>query len=327
MGQYWMILNLDKKEKMFLGKLGETFFEVHSDLQDTLKAFALPEMPKLGAKKIQYSLALLTNDRDCGRRGLLALPAEILAEITGSLDSIYDLICLAAACHHLWEACRVLIQKQLKGTTWAGCRIICLGDESDDLPPTVALSEVEQAEVLEWGNTTSEPVDYAPALLWSYAAELYEYRDDDVNLKRGLRMLILDGPPAVAIENMTDRPWHRSDVLRNLSKRLYVRQAVLNKLWEELTLRHPQLKQEWNMAPCVGNALLCRICWSTSDNAAMNVKEESITQGPWAGDRFDVVHMRELKMDSEFPQWQDVSEEVFAVLRKCWESELRCNAE
>ncbi len=91
----------------------------------------------------------------------------------------------------------------------------------------------------------------------------------------------------------------RGMVLRNLTKHVYVRRDVVVE----------ELKSEVNRGD-IGNILLTNICWSDSSSCAMMV---DLSQGGWAGDRFDVVPLSSVEDDEE--EWEDVTEDQVRLIR------------
>lgn len=64
---------------------------------------------------------------------LLTLPVELLLIIAENLlDSYIDVLCLALTCVKMWEATTKIryqsLSAKIQGRSWAGSRMICLGD-------------------------------------------------------------------------------------------------------------------------------------------------------------------------------------------------------
>ncbi len=91
----------------------------------------------------------------------------------------------------------------------------------------------------------------------------------------------------------------RGMVLRNLTKHIYVRRDVVV---EEL--------KSSEKSGDIGNILFTNICWSDSSSCAMLL---DLSQGGWAGDRFDVVPLSSVEDDEE--EWEDVTEDQVKLTR------------
>jgi len=89
-------------------------------------------------------------------------------------------------------------------------------------------------------------------------------------------------------------------VLRNLSKHVYVRIDDFERALGEKTGK--ELESDFAL-----NALiLVNTSWSDDPSCTIRCPHE-IVPGPWAGDRFDVTSITELKSEGEL--WKDVTEE------------------
>ncbi|KAI5831274.1 hypothetical protein K523DRAFT_371526 [Schizophyllum commune Tattone D] len=118
----------------------------------------------------------------------------------------------------------------------------------------------------------------------------------------------------------------RGFVLRNLSKGEYVTGKAMAKFNKD---RKPKRTSIFDANPCLGSAVLSRICWSHCSNLPA---DRNITD-VWAGDRSDILSEndfdRECKMGTErgnmredaigtmalsTAKWVDVSKEVLAEI-------------
>ncbi|EIW75276.1 hypothetical protein CONPUDRAFT_169653 [Coniophora puteana RWD-64-598 SS2] len=314
MGQYWMFLNIDRREEKSYGKLGEFFSDGRTGRNIAARLCQLRPLPKI--PRIQSDDAGIT-DTESVERGLLSLPDEIICHIINDIESLEDFVCFAATCHRCWDICIPFLEKCIRSLSWAGCRIIGLGDYvgHDDLPPDI-LTEDEQAEL-----ATAKPGKYGPVSLYSYARTYYgeavlcsRLEDFTDGLLSDLIQRGLVGAPFVAIKTMCT-PFEPT-VLRNLSKKLYVRADTIDALNEEL----PQREWFWDhKAYSLGDALVSRICWSSDPSCSMRAHCKDITRGPWAGDAFDITSMEEFQKQEDFSQWVDAKKDVCRALRECWD--------
>ncbi|KZO92457.1 hypothetical protein CALVIDRAFT_504274, partial [Calocera viscosa TUFC12733] len=320
MGQNWNIINIDKKKGTGdLGKLGEFFNDERTNdwVGSLLRPLsALPPMPWLSPDDGGYCASPPAN---CAP--LLRLPPELLYIIGKHLDCVEDRISLAATCHLLWAAIAPILAPWFEHATWAGCRIMCLGDYMRDLPCDALLSDMEHAE-LHGQSPDGEP---QPATLFGYACHHYGRAIDNwEELLVTVCRLDLQGAPDTALRQVLFKSVYplRSGqplVLRNLSKKLYVRSGAVDVLNEQLFSQDTEVGIEKNrVGYCLGDALVCRICWSSDPSCSMWEVPEDLTRGPWAGDRFDVITQDEFGEKEDYDQWADASQEVCEVLRQCW---------
>lgn len=114
-----------------------------------------------------------------------------------------------------------------------------------------------------------------------------------------------------------------SEVLCNISKRQYVRQAAPDDLCS---------RRDDNSAPfrclaktTLGHALLPQICWSS--DASISMQNESLYQGPWVGNRFEVISSDDLERQKDFSEWVDVSNDIVVLLDGLWDDDFGWRAE
>ena len=111
-------------------------------------------------------------------------------------------------------------------------------------------------------------------------------------------------------ENERDlpEPGHtHSRVLRNLSQRVFVRSDTLN----EIMIGRPENRG-------LGSVLVAHICWSTDPSTA--TPYNGLHRGIWAGDRFDIVPLKDF--DAGGPGWEDVTASVASTMVDIWEADF-----
>lgn len=96
-----------------------------------------------------------------------------------------------------------------------------------------------------------------------------------------------------------------SVILRNLTKREYTREDA-------------------SQCGSLDHQLIARCCWSTYiGSIVLDPEPESLYHGPWAGDRFDVVLMKDLECvlgnDGKVvrvpkEEWKDVTDEIMELI-------------
>ncbi|PBK68027.1 hypothetical protein ARMSODRAFT_958548 [Armillaria solidipes] len=156
--------------------------------------------------------------------------------------------------------------------SWAGCRIMCIGDYMRECPPNVLTSE-EVSEIASYHSDDSD--DDSPTTLYDFTYQYY-------------RQITSRG--YIDLGGM---------VLRNPTKHVYVRRDVAV---EEL--------KSSEKSGDLGNILFTNICWSANSSCNMML---DLSQGGWAGDRFDVVPLSSVEDDEE--EWEDVTEDQVKLTR------------
>ncbi|KAJ3845639.1 hypothetical protein EV368DRAFT_90366 [Lentinula lateritia] len=158
MGQYWTVINIDNRESSGrLGKLGE-FFWHFNQIINYLVAPNIPTSYKLRTpmekfqtnRQVKYTklvkfVVLIIHAQSSGAT-LLMLPDELLLIIAEELVEDYlELMCLSLTCVAMWEATEQVryrsLYAKLKMFSWAGGRIILLGDYGRALPDGVLTAE------------------------------------------------------------------------------------------------------------------------------------------------------------------------------------------
>ncbi|KAJ3927181.1 MAG: hypothetical protein NXY57DRAFT_651112 [Lentinula lateritia] len=155
MGQYWTVINIDNRESSGrLGKLGE-FFWHFNPIINYLVAPNIPTCYKLRTpmEKSQTNSSGAT---------LLTLPDELLLIIAEELVEDYlVLMCLSLTCVAMWEVTEQVryrsLYAKLKTFSWAGGRIILLGDYGRALPDGVLTAEdIKQLKLTKHAKRTWE---------------------------------------------------------------------------------------------------------------------------------------------------------------------------
>ncbi|KAJ7196046.1 hypothetical protein GGX14DRAFT_673708, partial [Mycena pura] len=313
MGQYWMIINLDKRECHDMGKLGEYFFRgypsarLNSSLH-CLEPTFLPDTVK------RYRPGELLSPAEMYPTTLVNLPVETIHEIHAHIDGFHDLLFLSATCQVLWEIGRGEMHRrviELAGTySWAGDRIICVGDylRNDDIP--ASLLSAEEEDFLSTREENEEELN-----LFNYPqTEIHSPYRKDAALARLLDRCIpyLNDLDALVISQLRDfkslkQPAPR--VLRNLTRQQYVRESAIL-----------ELQNEYDDIG-FGEVVLCRICLSSDPMTSMSQRYAGdIHRGVWAGDRFDVVSAEWL-VTGAASGWTDVSNEVLKEVEEIWIAE------
>ncbi|KZP16693.1 hypothetical protein FIBSPDRAFT_865664 [Athelia psychrophila] len=190
---------------------------------------------------------------------------------------------------------------------WNGDRIICVGGyvDEDDLPPG-CLTDAEEEEV--------KAADLERRTLHSFASENYSAvrRGDYSAVRRGGH----------------DLDPNTSYALRNLTKHECV--------FETAACRYGLALHGHRRQVGFGEVLFARISWSSDPSVNMSyndqfiekndteedrTKHKGIHRGVWAGDRFDIIPVNEMKLLDGFAEWKDVSDEVAKEIDGIWTCE------
>ncbi|KAI0334946.1 hypothetical protein GY45DRAFT_966137 [Cubamyces sp. BRFM 1775] len=351
MGQYWCLKNIDRREDFNEGKLGEWLVE--SDHHDLLSELAIPvQLPK------EYDTWLNTGKRVTQRAPLFKLPDEMLGMIFAELDfEDASLVCFAITCKELLVLARRPILKAMNRTlpTWANCRLICLGDNTQDIEelPAGMLTTEELATI---GNTLSaESADDAdaadePELEAEYpsVADLLMLAGEPAKLKvtsgyymgdhrfisRSLLQDVFRSMGQRIVAPLRKRGW----VARSRTRKLHWRvveqdrlQAfvfkpirptpeVLCNLSKGEYVRHAALPDVPDFEDVsLAHALIVQVLWSTCPSCNTDIPEEyegRVSRGHWAGDRFCVTTMETMpELAPGIGEWRDVSDDVAKYLR------------
>jgi len=173
--------------------------------------------------------------------------------------------------------------------SWAGDRIICLGDYHEDLPDgMLSISEQEELDRADEGKEMT---------LYAFADEHYQS---------------VDGISAFNRPRLSGGHW----ILRNLSKYEYVREEAV-KVASVEGMGNNRSSNKIGL----GQVVLSRICWSTDDSCAMSYYDEDIHRGVWAGDRFDITTINQVVVKDSEKQWTDVSDKVEKEMTEIWVGE------
>jgi hypothetical protein len=259
------------------------------------------------------------------------LPLEMIQEIYSNIEDFVDVVFLSVTCQSLWSRGREEIYRHVRliaaSLSWAGGRIICVGDylENDDIPDHL-LSPEEKAEFTRLDDNKDEDEDGESQHYTLYNYPWAESAGDRAifSVRRLFESYMLSGPlgwrghsvlrSLVNTEFEYAPPEPAPAMLRNLSRHQYVRESALVS-WREAA--QAEIKETRDVG--FGHIVLSRICFSTSGSVAM-VYDGDIHRGVWAGDRLDIVAESEFS-DDDRSAWTDVSDEVLKEMEAIWRSE------
>jgi len=167
--------------------------------------------------------------------------------------------------------------------SWAGDRIVCLGDYATDWPESL-----RGVPNLDFAN----PEDEDAFMQGQYTERCFNISERDV---------------AFGYNAGEAYPKNRVCVLRNLSKKEYVRSDRIPIQVGDSDLEYRQNAKVTDF-PGLAFILISRICWSSDPSISMSYdKGDELVRGIWAGDRIDFSIFELVKSEMLTGGWKDVS--------------------
>ncbi|EPQ50485.1 hypothetical protein GLOTRDRAFT_133858 [Gloeophyllum trabeum ATCC 11539] len=313
MGQYWMLVNIDKRQSTGSeGKLGEFLTDSSpGTVAESLLCRLLPCLLRPEAEALTKDILKHVKSPLESGLGRLAIAVELLDLIFSSIDNIRDATCLCISNKTLFAIGYKHILRIAEGDQirWEGDRIICLGDYAEDLPEGMLSSEEVNLLRLEGQELDDSDPEDTVLRLYDIAAENFDCISGRWSShsydSREWRMAGIDRK----LYCQLSRPYyvyHDRWVLCNLSKLQYVRADTVAEIVGD-ALR-------------LGDVLLSQICWSTDPSCAIPYKGK-LHRGAWAGDRFIVTTMDKIEGSlRENGTWTDVTKDVMKQVTEIWRS-------
>ncbi|KAI0650880.1 hypothetical protein C8Q79DRAFT_1101776 [Trametes meyenii] len=353
MGQYWYLLNVDKRQNAHdVGeKLTAEYFVIpgawgYGLLINSLRKQYLPEAYE----------DLLTQGRPAARQnGLLGkLAVELLSMIYDQLSST-DALCLAVTCKSLLAASKQRLTETLsdRHLFWGGDRLILLGEYTCGRVelPTSLLTDAEWDEVVQaslsedlkpkmreaglMDGQVSMPVfatnTYKGGPLYGFTKRekerlrsiIFRLRADWDERMYGSFMRARRSTNGGKHDPPARPSW---DVNMNDSENIRALSAVRYDTKGGVEVVCNLSKGEYIRADgftlplCVdlGQALLACITWSSSNDVTMDIEDDFLdvlVQGSWACDRFIATTINALPaLGPDIGEWRDVTEGVNRLL-------------
>ncbi|KAE9402986.1 hypothetical protein BT96DRAFT_973932 [Gymnopus androsaceus JB14] len=324
MGFY--LISIDNLQISLGADFGEFFWDEDNDKIYRLIAPVIPSSYLESDRLVQRISTTATP--------FLNLPPELLFLVAEYLDYA-DVLCLSLTCPNMWSATSriryISLSTKLNRRSWAGSRLICLGDYAEDLPTgLITSSDLEQMDeilghptIFEEDDGPTEPRDFA--LLYRVYQSYYSRPERFLTIcgtsekRRYMNLLSEPSIPRRVSHKWTSlnerdfipkpKPGMKDDrwMLRNLSKKEFVIKA-------QLTGGVHGLLQ----------ALYTLITWSNDPGISMVCEEEvseAIIRGPWAGDRIDVTLKSIHDFEQEGESWEDITVRVAGVVDGLSESD------
>ena len=270
------------------------------------------------------------------------LPNEIIMMIYSHIPDCMPTVFLALTCRRHWQIGRPFIQSRVqKASSWAGDRIICLGDYCVpcDTPPSLELTKAEETSLLVLDEIIFEDEDddtddgIIPHIsLYEYAEEQFKSQSS-FNLCHELRETLLEGSWTdetdyslfrILADNYTPgTPESSLDklILRNLTTGEYVDGKAFEKtksLWLEQNPYSDLAERPEELG--FGQIAVMRASWSAEGGTAMGYAGD-LHRGVWAGHSFDTVPASEMQKEKSKREWKDVSKEVLPQIVAIWDAE------
>ncbi|CAL1696901.1 unnamed protein product [Somion occarium] len=358
MGQGWLVVNLDKHEVLseYAAKLGEDLptgaysklanllarpvggrtmdrKDLDEKVEEMKDRGSSPPRSKRNNSSPHNRLTDKTGSRLVSHGAMQKLPKEVLGMIFAGFDEYEDIMRLSLTNTTLFLIGYKCIQKRYMHEipSWAGDRLICLGEYTDaeDLPEGV-FNEEETTGIKQLFVEPDDEDEEEPTCVWDYfrqnggefkkakqftgaGKDSFKFLRRDLKLKdHGMLeyqlFYYLNKPRPDYSENGT---W----VLCNLSKREYVDTGAISTLTDK-NPRGPFFEGRMTL----GEVLVSRICWSTDASTSL-VYEGDIHRGAWAGDRFEITTVEKLKPNQAGSQWKNVSDEIVKEMEAIWQGE------
>ncbi|KAK7688678.1 hypothetical protein QCA50_008216 [Cerrena zonata] len=349
MGQYWTIVNLDKRQKRSSGKLGEDLFNGiwtylptlltrptgigSANLDEILESSRFVRERK--TDKINRTLKSCHETSGpiskCGgkvndvshppfvSRSLLTLPVEILTMVFDLISADVDVIYLSMASKTLWYIGYNCLQKRYCEDLgeWAGDRLICLGDyfSKEDLPEGVSVEDVKGLEPFGSEEEEEEEDEGSTCTYveWSSPcfppSNYYDWKFSS-SLSALSRSLYFPLVSVNVVYDM-DREW----ILCNLTKHEYIRGRAIADMTGTENSNGPFMGDRLNL----GTVLITRICWSSELNTSLSHNPENIHRGAWAGHRIKITTVD--KINDDLSTWKDISDVVVKDIEAIWEAD------
>ena len=315
MGQGWLVVDLDGRTTVELGKLGESLTHEYTTIEFPHYLWRVQVPASISPSKKQVMQWVQSTRKSAHQLqttgiSIQMLPVELLQLIFGMIEEFSDVICLALASEHIFRAGEFRIRAETQ-QSWAGHRLICVGNylDNEDIPQGLLTSD-EQEEL----NCGVLEDDGEPHTLHSLALERFSSVSSCMRHNRSnyffqhfvslsapgeIQMLIGRMVFKEIVDQFNPRVQDNDKlILRNLTKKQYVREGATS--------------------TSLGTIVLARICWSSDSSCNMAYKGHALTRGVWAGDRFDITTLDQLE---EGTGWTDVSKEVDDEMGRIWENE------
>ncbi|KAL4252151.1 hypothetical protein ABKN59_001707 [Abortiporus biennis] len=362
MGQYWEVVNFDKRQTLrCVCKLGEALFDGSFDNVgyhfwpfELLSKTPTPEVYVIdkdcdpvmkhshGSKSRSYGLERIDRSRwkkeyifsPLSRRtlgDLARLPNEIILEILEQTVDDVDVIHFSLTNTNIYfPGYKVLQRRYLKvATDWEGDRIVCLGHYTqwEDIAPKL-FTKAELENICSDGGIEYQLQDS------NTADNNGTLNGQDTHIPEALfdalRMSKWSRPRDYVYDTFED-----ARELHGLSPKSTRREVEAHSQYEpEVVLLCNLSKRVYINILQILNLegrgltwtafLATKICWSSDSSCSMAYQGEDLHYGEWAGDRFACRRMDQLEELGCEGEWKDVTEQEVKRIREIWIMDLGC---
>ncbi|KAK7217806.1 hypothetical protein V2G26_005809 [Clonostachys chloroleuca] len=329
MGQYWKLVNIDKR-KVLAHDSGLKLLEMLGDraLEPLVGLLRRPQWVPYFASSYEIQSCKLKSLQS----PLIALPQEVIEQIVSLLVEDEgdgggggELICLSLTCSYFFRLLGSRLQKLLAEdeAPWAGDRLILVGDYANGIPEGV-VTETERTQLLADGRN---PLYYSIEQEFAEKDAVFDRsRYDSIEIEYSgslfshLQKRIGSAPECKNAINLIDdvlqhiptdangHPPKKAVLLRNLATKEFVLDDTI---------------AQSSMKPySLGEVLGTFIVWTEDASGTQSLE----TPGRWAGHRFDIGCFEDVAKEG----WKDVSDEAvqnleaaglygYGVGRRAWE--------
>lgn len=262
---------------------------------------------------------------------LIALPQEIINLVVANViknseidKTVQTMTNLALTCTYFLRLLARPLQARLTQASWAGDRLIFVGDYAEGYPPNIASEEEEK----EWARKPDGR--NANPLYFVTDKHMEEYKvdpndEEETGGKRvGTEEAEKDFDPArllgrhnlaeendlrrcdILIKLLTSQPkpvdkTHSKPILRNLTAKKYVRDQAL-----------AESKPNYSL----GDIIIALGLWTADGSGTRNLD----VPGRWAGHRFDIATLADVD-----EVWEDASEMALDALRAMYDGPMQAD--
>ncbi|EED85161.1 predicted protein [Postia placenta Mad-698-R] len=310
------VVNLDKREthsNEALGKLRAFFF---SDFSNLIQALVVPFPKPSPYCRMQKPGPFIRTEA----LGYMNLPAELLYIIYSHIYNLCDAISLTITNERLASVGHSRVYELLCAlhSSWAGDRIVCLGDymTDDDLPPGM-ISQDELKSLYAAANPKDDDLsiydvainNFAPVSLegqrWSHHLHYNPSTNSCLRDYSRHRDYLFRMSPNYASSTPEEDKWS----LCNLTKHEYVRADIIA-MKLGVGMRGPFIEGRLFRLEQIFFSL---ICWSSDESTSMRYQAD-LHRGAWAGDRIAINTLNWLSPPLDSGVWKDITIPVFKRL-------------
>lgn len=217
-------------------------------------------------------------------KGLISLPVNVLVALFEHIDKQQDALSLAVTCKFLQAIGQDRVEALVNPFegSWAGDRIICVGDYADSLPPGVVVDADQDNNLYHTAKQQFKELPVDPN-------GLPEYMDDpdflDSMSEDDFTRFINVAQAADRSSRATNHNIEIETVLCNLTRHEFIKESTVAKV----------------LGADLGHMLVRKISWSDEWDCGLG-------GGSWAGDKCEVTTLDQIKDGGQ--GWKDIGQEL-----------------